>query len=124
MKDVIYRKMSPFEDFCIHHQRSIPVVVLSGILISTWFIFYGTVSQKGRRLLYSILVALSAITVYGACEVNNEYQELQGYIIHAVLPFLVAVALVLREMSQHTGRRSAELLAARGRRFDDFPSES
>ncbi|MBK5274097.1 MAG: hypothetical protein JJE30_03475 [Desulfuromonadales bacterium] len=93
MKDVIYRKLSPFADFCIHHQRSIPVAVLSGILISTWYIFYGTVGQRGRRLLYCILAALSAITIYGVWEVNNEYQELQGYIIHAVLPLFVAVAI-------------------------------
>lgn len=84
--------MSGFDEFCIHHQRSIPVVVLIGVVVSTWYIFYGTVGSKGRKWLCLLLTIASIITLYGAWTVYHEYHELPGYLLSAGLPFVVVVA--------------------------------
>lgn len=80
-----------FDQFCLHHQRAILLLALASILTSTWYIFYGIVGGKGKKLLSSLLIIITTITVYGAWYAHQEYHQLPSYLLWVGIPYLILV---------------------------------
>ncbi|MCM0081864.1 hypothetical protein L4X63_09705 [Geomonas sp. Red32] len=104
------------EDFCIYHKGFVLTVAIVGITTVTWYLFYGTITQKGKKFVYIILLILVLFTA-NAGIIAYRLNIFSYYILWTVLPFVIVTvitSLQLRLKTQNTYLRPVLMLILLG----------